>query len=232
MARVTYGALITNIAGSIGGSTFQNNASGAIVRSKPFTPVNPSASQSARQLILTQLVALWPTLTNAQKTAWNNMAAAHLKINDWGSSVRVSGYQWFIAYNLNAYTQGDAPWLIPEAYSLVPPPNAFTLSAVADHFYINWPSPETMPGTWAAVFATQPMRQSSIKLRKSTFFIKLYHASAITQLDIVNDYCNYFNLVWNSFIASTNCSIIIRQKYYNEDTGFASPFTSALIQIG
>jgi hypothetical protein len=232
MARVTYGALVVDLAGSIGGTTFQKNSSGAIARSRAYTPVNPSVLQSDRQLALCRFVALWPSLTVIQKTAWNDLAAAHLKINDWGVSSRVSGYQWFIAYNLNGYTQGYPAYLVPEAYYLVPPMEYFTLSANASKFDIDFHPTGNSAGTWTGVYATAPLRQSSIKLRKSTFLIDLIHISTETVVHIMDSYSNYFNITWADFYNSANATIVIRLKNFAEDTGYASPFTSNLITIG
>jgi hypothetical protein len=231
MARVTYGALVTDLKGSIGGTTFQQNASGSIARSRAYTPVNPSSKQSARQLILTQLVALWSTLTVAQQNAWNALAAAHYKINDWGSNTRVTGYQWFLSYNLNAYTQGDPAWLTPDAYTLVDPVPAFTLAIDATHFYINFAAPAAFPGTYAGIYCTVPLRQTSIQLRKSTFLIWLWPTSNTSQIDITSHFASYFNITWANFWNTAKCALIVRMKNFQEDSGFASPFTSALIKI-
>lgn len=232
MARVTYGALVTELKGSIAGTTFQNNPSGAIARSRPYTPVNPSAEQSDRQLALINLVAYWPTLSVANRNLWNALAAAHNKINDWGNYVKLNGYQWMMSYNLNAYTVGDAPWPYPQSYLLATPPNAFTLSADATKFDIDFPSTPTWDGYWAAIYVTQPMRLSSLKLRKSTFLLSVFHAGTDLHIHIKDLYEAFFNLTWADFYAASQCFIIVRMKVFLEDTGYASPFTSALIKIG
>ena len=56
MARVEYGAIVTDLTGSIGGTTFQRNSSGAIARSRAYTPVNPSQQQSDGSLCLFSLL--------------------------------------------------------------------------------------------------------------------------------------------------------------------------------
>lgn len=232
MARVLYGPGITEFIGSVGGMTFQKNTSGTIVRLKPSTPVNPSLQQSERQLALIQLVAMWGTLSLANKNLWNALAAAHSKINDWGNFTRISGYQWFLSYNLNAYTQGDSPWLFPDAYLLAPPVPQFTLSASALYLKINWTVPVSFPGYYAGIYATTPMRQTSIKLRKATFLILVWHTTNVSSIDITALYEAYFNIVWADFYATSQCAIIVRMKNFLEDTGYASSFTSNIIQIG
>jgi hypothetical protein len=232
MARVTYGALVTDLAGSIAGTTFQKNASGAIARARAYTPVNPSIQQSNRQLAMIQLVAKWSTLTLIQKTAWNNLAAAHNKINDWGNYTKLSGYQWFISYNLNAFTQEQGPWLTPEAYVLVDPVPAFTLYIDSDEFLINFGTPVSFPGTYTGIYATVPMRQTAIKLRKSTFLLICWATTNTQYIDITALYEDLFNVTWADFYASAECAIIVRMKNFQEDSGYASPFTSNIIMLG
>lgn len=231
MARVTYSALITALAGSIAGTTFQQNVSGAIARQKPFTCMNPSQEQTERQIALVNLVALWSTLSLAQKTAWNDLAAAHLKINDWGNPVRVSGYQWFLSYNLIAYTLDEGPWLTPVPYELVDPVTQFTLSADATKLSIDWASPESFPGYWALIYATLPMRQGNLKIRKATYVIKVWSTTNVSHLNIKDWYEDFFDYSWADFFNNSECSIIVRMKNTIEDSGYCSPFTSALIQL-
>lgn len=232
MARVVYGPGITEFIGSVGGMTFQKNTSGTIVRLRPSSPVNPSLLQSEQQLALIKLVAMWGTLSLANKNLWNALAAANSKINNWGSFTRISGYQWFVSYNLNAYAQGDPPWLHPQSYALVAPPDQFTIEATIVHLKLKWVALWTMPGQWAGIYATGPMKQTSIKLRKATFLLDMFHATGILELDITTIYEAYFNVIWADFYATSQCAIIIRLKNFNEDTGYASPFTSNIVQIG
>lgn len=232
MARITYGALVTDLKGSIAGTTFQNNSSGSIVRSRAYTCVNPSTQQSVRQLALIQFVALWSQLTLSQKNLWNLLAASHTKINDWGSYVRISGYQWFLSYNLNAFTQDQGPYLVPEAYTLVDPVPQFNLVADADEFLIDFGHPVSFPGTFAGIYATVPLKQSNVKLRKSTFLLTCWLTTNTRYIDVTALYESLFNVTWESFYESSQCNIIVRMKNFQEDSGYASPFTSNIIQLG
>lgn len=231
MARVTYGALVTDLAGSIAGTTFQQNASGSIARSRAYTPVNPSIQQSSKQLALIQFVALWSTLTSIQRTAWNDLAAAHNKINDWGNYTKLSGYQWFLSYNLNAFTQDQGPWLTPEAYILVDPVPAFTLFADADEFLIDFGEVVPFPGTYAGIYCTVPMRQTAIKLRKATFLLTCWATENTQYIDITSLFEALFNITWADFYSSAECALIVRMKNFAEDTGYASPFTSNILLL-
>ena len=231
MARVTYGALVTELAGSIGGLTFQQNSSGPIARLRTRQPLNPSLKQSDQQTTLASLVSHWPTLSAAEKTSWDDLAAAHTHFNPWGEEKTLNGFQWFLSCNLNNLSCG---WVILDtapAYASVSPPNEFTLSADADDFDIDIAAGWNPGTSKILIYATPPLRQSSIKLRRSLFLLDSYTGGNITNRDILSVYETLFGLTWSTFYAAAECNIIIRAKQVEYLTGMASYFQSALLNI-
>jgi hypothetical protein len=231
MALVTYGALVTELKGSIGGTTFQKNKAGNTARSRAYVPCNASQLQSNQQALLLQLIALWPTLSVANKTSWNTLATNYLHYDDWGVGRRLSGYQWFLAYNLNQMRYEGVYSLFPQAYTMVYNPQQFTLTASATTFNIHMSPAYTPPFNHFLIFATPPLRQSNIKLKKNAFFLNDFVITTFTDLNIRTYYENYFGVNWNTLYTSGNASIIVRIKNMAEDTGYVSAFTSAIIQI-
>jgi hypothetical protein len=232
MARVVYGSIVTDLAGSIGGTTFQMNSSGAIARSRAYTPVAPSPDQSVRQLALSRLVFRWPSVDLPDKQEWSDLAAAHTKLNDWGKSVKLNGYQWFLSYNLNRFTQGLAPVQTPDSFSLVDEVPPFIVDADADDIWIDFGSVQSFPGTYAGIYMTTPLRQTSINLRRSTFLIKLWTTENTRYITLTPWFEASFNIVWSTFYSTAQAALIVRMKNFHEDTGYASPFTSNILMIG
>lgn len=231
MARVTYGALITELAGSIGGITFQRNSSGNIARLKPNMPVNVSENQQSQIFLLSQLVAAWSAFSDADKTSWNDLAAAHDHINEWSESKKLNGFQWFLSCNLNLLITDQAVTSTAPAWSTVAAVDPFTLTADGSNFDINWAPSVDLTGYYIIVYATPPLRQSSLKLRKSTFILDITGDAIIDTIALKILYEALFNVVWVDFFSNANCTIIIRTKLVQKDTGLASPYTSALIKI-
>lgn len=97
MALVVYGGGVTDLSGSIGGNTFSRNASGAYVRSKSI-PVNPqTARQYASRGWFTAASTIWQnTLTELQRQAWRDYAAATGVINRLGQTIYLSGLNMFL----------------------------------------------------------------------------------------------------------------------------------------
>ena len=100
MASVKFGGGIVAMSGSIAGNVFSHNSFGAYVRART-TPINPrTANQNAVRASIAFLAAFWSeTLTAAQRTAWNQYAAAVAMTNRLGESVFLSGYNHFLRSN-------------------------------------------------------------------------------------------------------------------------------------
>ena len=231
MARITYGSIITDIKGSLGGTTYQANSSGKIGRSKPYTPVNPSSFQTDRQTMLASLVSKWSLLSAANKGLWNALAAAHQHTDAWGVTKFLSGYQWFLSYNLNCVNSNQAVQLFPQGFVSVAPCSQFTANIYSNYLTINWAAPESFPGSYAFIYATPPLRQNNVNIKKSLFFIKLWDTSTVTYIDVTTWYEAAFGVSLASLVASSNCSIVLRLKNMSEDTGYVSAFTSAVVQL-
>jgi len=123
MALVKFGGGITQMAGSIGGTTFARNRYGNYARSRT-KPTNPNtARQQTIRSALAFLTERWSlTLTAAQRTAWNLYAANVTMLNRLGESVNLSGFNMYIrsnsirkAFGLAVIDAGPVVFEIPEA---------------------------------------------------------------------------------------------------------------------
>ena len=100
MALVKFGGGVTQMSGSIGGTTFARNRFGNYARART-TPVNPqTANQTAVRSAIAFLAAFWAqTLTALQRTAWDDYAAGVAMSNRLGESIFLSGYNHFLRAN-------------------------------------------------------------------------------------------------------------------------------------
>lgn len=92
--------VFTQVSGSVGGLTYAHNRGGMYTRARSI-PVNPSStSQTVVRANLATLVTYWgTTLTDAQRTAWNNYAANSPVTDKFGDSMLLSGQQMFVRCN-------------------------------------------------------------------------------------------------------------------------------------
>lgn len=231
MARVTYGVGVTEFKGSIGGVTFQRNTSGTIVKHKTYHPVNPSVSQSVNQANLARMVSLWPTLTLSQMADWNALAAAHDHTNLWGETKTISGYQWFLANNLNLLATGQAVNLICQPFVSPAAPDQFTLEADALGLYLRWSPAYTPAYNYSLIMVSPPLRQGNILLKRSLFTLASFGSGAQTEINIKADYEAAFNITWSQFFANSVSFIIARNRCIMEDDGYSSVYTSDIVKI-
>lgn len=115
MALIKLGGLISDIRGSVGGTVFSRNKSGAIARQRT-TPVNPqSVLQTAIRAIVALVSQAWRTgTTTVQKAAWAVFASNVPAKNKLGESINLSGFNQYVKSNTAALNAGlpaiaDAP---------------------------------------------------------------------------------------------------------------------------
>ena len=109
MAKAIGPAYSTEVHGKIGGLIFNCWRGINTIKIKK----NPSQPRTARQLsirsIMVTAVRAWSTISSANRTAWNNYAALHLK-TDWTNvAVRVTGANWYCALRCLMADMGKTP---------------------------------------------------------------------------------------------------------------------------
>lgn len=106
MARIIYSGLVTNIRGSVGGTTFQKNAFGYTVKNKSNMIRPNSLAQNAIKTIISRLSKRWAIMSVAQRLEWNNFASTFPQYSKHNPGSSLSGYQCFLKrnfYQLEAY---------------------------------------------------------------------------------------------------------------------------------
>jgi hypothetical protein len=232
MARVIYSYPVSEIIGSIGGITFQHNSSGKIARSKPNMTVNPSPAQALQHGKISTLVALWPTLTIAEKTSWTTNLAGHLHVTPWGESKTLNGYQWFLSCNLNLLLADIAARKTAPSWSVIAPPVAFTLTYNSNNLYFGFGDTYSVIPNYLFIYLTLPLRQSSIKLRRSLFLVSVNKTLNDSYLIVTSEFENLAHVIWTDFYSSAHANLIGRIIVVEAGTGLASSFTSSITKVG
>ncbi len=99
MAKIKFGMMMTDARGKLGGQVFSKNRSGAYVRTK-VTPVNPrTISQQDNRSALGMFSAMWSSLTEAQRNAWNGAVEQWQKTNVFGDLQKPTGKNLFTGLN-------------------------------------------------------------------------------------------------------------------------------------
>jgi len=231
MARITYSPGVTKLAGSIGGVTYQRNAFGNTIKQKSNLAKTPTALQAGYQQRLSYLVSLWPTLTQVKKDTWNVFAAAHPHTTTWGSIKKLSGYQWFLSCNLKRMLYHTTAITDPPVWTIEEPPPVFTINYTALYIAVTF-SPFYSPANSIIAYCSLPLKQSSLKLRRSFYLIKtIYKSLPFSNLSLTNEISTLIGSTWTHFANTADSSLIIRLQQGEFDKGLFSPYTSAIVKI-
>ena len=108
--------------GSIGGTVWSHNSSGAYIRNRSV-PVNPNTDRqvAARNFVKALAIAWNNTLTQAQRDAWNVYAANVTWLNALGQTIALTG--------LNHYIRSNTPRLQCELARVDDAPTIFNIAA-------------------------------------------------------------------------------------------------------
>ncbi len=115
MAKVQYGALITEIKGSIGGSVFQGGNVGNVLRNKGYTPGISSLQRQAATSALSTQASAWKSLTDVQRGQWAAIVASWPFTDKFGNAYQGSAFQVFVAYNSVLISLQQPTVLVPGA---------------------------------------------------------------------------------------------------------------------
>ena len=128
MATFKLGAIITDIAGSIGGTTLKRNGAYKVIMNKSSgTPYSRSYNNPSLQY-LPFIFKSWSRLSDEEKSAWIDQAKNYTFPDKFGTLRTLSGRQLFV--KLNAQSWLDTPSFV-DVNSLTSFTENFTLDKVA-----------------------------------------------------------------------------------------------------
>jgi hypothetical protein len=231
MARIIYSALITELSGSIAGVTFQNNASGHIVRTKPNNPVNPSYCQQLQLSAVSRLVNIYSTLTIDQKTDWRTLALNHPNVGPFGTIKQLNGYQMFLSCNLNLLTCNQNPILEAPSYSAPTSTPNFEVFSSSLSVFLTLNQPFTYNSHKLFLFASPVLRSVSEQMRRNNFMICDFVVDGNNSFEFSNLYNQKFNVTLLNILAYSHGSIIFRLKLIDFVTGFSSQYSTFILNF-
>lgn len=194
VAQAKLGPLVSAIAGSIAGTTFQRMQAAAQIRSKPLPRYRATTyTNSTRQLTGT-LARMWKTLTPEQRAYWGEVAESITWYNRFGDEIRGLGYWLFLRCNQYRILVGQS--IVTDA---VLPGTFETFAGMACTFAatpamsLTWDTPTNVPADYSfAVFATPPISAGRSKAFGLQRFIGLVPEGASSPYNLLDLYHNRF----------------------------------------
>jgi len=106
MARIVYSALIDNIRGSVGGTTFQKNAYGYTVKHKPNMIKPWTSDQLARQIAFSRAVKAWKQASTQTRNNWDSWAVTNPQYSKHNPNAVLSGFACFVKWHTQNFLDG------------------------------------------------------------------------------------------------------------------------------
>ena len=167
--KLKFGAIVTDGRGKIGGHVASKNRAGAYLRTK-VTPSNPNTvAQVQARSILGSLSQMWQTLSDSQRSGWNDAVKEWGTTDIFGDIKNPSGINLFVKLNANLISVGyphlsDVPRKMEIPSAIV---TDATLTISSDMLLINF-NDVTASGVKVLVRAT-PTLSHGVSFVKSQF---------------------------------------------------------------
>ncbi len=130
MAKIKFGAIVTDMRGKVGSQVFSRNKSGAYARSFKVNVISATASQVTARMRLSTLSSAWRSLTQVQRNSFNEAVTSFKHTNIFGSIISPSGFDLYVKLNCNLVQIDVAPISTAPTPGLVQ--NVASLSVVSD----------------------------------------------------------------------------------------------------
>jgi len=114
MARIKLGALVSDIAGSIGGTTFQRNSYGLSARNKPYSNTSFTEICQNRRANMEKVQKLWREMQPYQREVFERYSQFHPQFSKGNKGSLLNGYNLFVKYSLLFFATDNAPQVNPK----------------------------------------------------------------------------------------------------------------------
>jgi hypothetical protein len=190
MALIQLGVIVTNIKGSIGGTTFSMNRAGLTAKKRLVGKRLANANQLASLNDSMAVTVAWNSLSFSQKTDFNNYALANAYTDRFGVTKQLTGFQWYKQLSQSSMFFAGSQLTAPPPYSIPPALPTFALFVEDDGIRIVWSTPIDTSLVYVYCYTTKPTRGQARTQRG------LYKLTDIRSLD----YSSSFNITdaWNN----------------------------------
>jgi hypothetical protein len=156
MAKVKYGAIVTELKGKMGGQVFQGGNVGYVMRNKGYTPgINSAQRQAANKSLVTSTQG-WRSLTDAQRAAWVTGSVNWPFKDKFGNIYYGSGFQFYTAYTTNQRAITGTSDLVPNVPTSSTNPGILTGTySLSGNLRLSWDNATVMT-TALSFFGSAP----------------------------------------------------------------------------
>lgn len=223
MAKIKFGAIVSDVRGSIDSVTYARSRYGAYARKK-VTPVNPNtAKQSAIRALFGAASSLFRSLGTDLINGWNEVAPQYTRSNIFGDNLPLSGQTLFTKLKTQLTALGISENPTPMTPQTVPAPDAFEVLCDQSAATIQFKDATTTTAAQVfAIYASAPVSAGKTFFSRSELrLVKVIAAStAGAEVALYGDYSAVFGPVLGSTV-SIGKKIRFQAKLVNVPNGQA-----------
>jgi hypothetical protein len=212
MARATYSGIgITDLKGSIAGTTFQHNSSGKIVRQRPRIISKFSVNQNNKQILLSNFCRKWHQLSNVNKALWAAFATAHTKFNFYNEVKILTGFNWYTSINSYRYICGLTTLSPPPVYTVPAAVNDWSLLVNGNGIFICFASEYEVKADYLLIYSSPYLSNYSATVRNKFLFTHIIKSGFVQVIDITSAWETAHNTAFPSYndFFNFNISVIL-----------------------
>jgi len=202
MAQIKYGALASEIRGSIGGTSFQANRYGFTIKNKSNQVKPATTSQNRSKFFLNGAVKAWGLLDNSDRLAWNNFAQDYPQPAHRNPDAILNGFNAFVKFHTALYLW-NSEYAGFVALPVDPPPifpfatlelyrdgsdlyMSFSWSATGDTYYTNVFMSKRIPASQSFV-GSRYRWIAGTQNHNGTLFVAIPYLSIFGYLPVIGD---------------------------------------------
>lgn len=225
------GIVWSDARGKVNGLVYSRNTYGVYVRGLS-SPVQPQTlAQMLVRAHLQNLTRAWRDLTQAQRDAWNALAAQVTLTDTLGNTYNPSGEQLYTGLNMNLILIGEPTIQTPPPAPVeVPTPSQVTVTATGGGtpaLTVAWAGGDA--NTSALIYATSTLSEGRNFIRPSEFRrIAIGSGAGSPALNILTAWQNKYGPAPNP----ADGKVAVRVKLVDPNTGFAGGFTHGVAVWG
>jgi len=204
MALIQTSVLVSNIKGSIGGTTFSMNRAGLTAKKRLVGKRLLNTKQAAAINFSLLSTYAWNQLSNANKILFNNYALANASTDRYGVTKQLTGYQWFKLLNQNNLYYNGSNLTSPPAHAVPLPPPTFTINTSTGRIIVTWSTPVDTTNYYYQCFSTAPLRGNA-RLQRGAYRLTDIRSLDVTHVfDLTDAWDTTHNLTFTAYTEETN----------------------------
>lgn len=220
MGHITTGGIVSEVRGSVGSLTYSRNSYGPYVKAKLVQSVKYTPKQLNRRQHFRDAVELWQSITQKERTLWNNWAKNFVKSSSLGVKTKRTGYSMFIEAYLNRSIVFTPPFY--HSWEIRPKPRLFDprSSIYGANFYLEFHSDDYVEAYYAVWFLSRQYTLGKQSINPS--LLKFATAAEVAyNTDLVVN-APYQNLYGTPFVVDQDLCFFAGVRFIDAFSGIGS----------